>query len=490
MITKLIEYAKRYDMLPSSGAVLACVSGGADSMALLTALLELAPTFGFVVEAAHFDHKLRGEEADRDREFVTEYCEKRSIPCHVGSGDTRAYAKEHKLGIEEAARELRYAFFHELADKMTDNDISATDNADLRRDLYSEAAQITGCNAYRIAVRIATAHNSNDNAETVLLSLARGAGSRGLSGIPPVRGDIIRPLLCVTREEIEAFLLEREIPYIVDSTNKSDEYARNRIRHHVSPVIQSVNTLYLQHVLEAGELLRRDDEYLTSLAAEFLDIHGNDIPVSQINALPEAISARVVLLSAGGSLSFSHTSKVLDMCHSEHGSKIIETPHGVFIRDYDRLSFCEAHSADTFAPVEISPDTDVLIPELGLKISCRTVDSSAFSDSFYEMCQKNCSTINKSFIYFLFKKEQICGRIIVRPRSEGECISILGRNVSKSLKKLFIESKIPKRERERIPVIADDNGPLAVYGICTGARALPENGEPAIEISFTRFVDG
>ena len=459
MTTKLRAYAKRYDMLPDSGTVLVCVSGGADSMALLTALLELAPTCGFDVEAAHFDHRLRGGESDRDREFVVEYCDKLSVPCHVDRGDTRTYARDHKLGIEEAARELRYAFFRELADKLG-------------------------------VRRIATAHNADDNAETVLLSLARGAGARGLSGIPPVRGDIIRPLLCVTREEIEAFLDERRVPFIVDSTNLSDEYSRNAIRLHVSPVLRGVNNSFLQHVLESGELLRRDDKYLTHLAEDFLSVNGNEVPVSQLTMLPEAISARVILSLAGGTLPFSHVGKVLDMCLSECGSKTIETPHGAFVREYDRLSFCETPLAETFAPVEISPGTEVEIPELKLRIFCRHVDSDTFSGRIYEMCQKKDDTINKSFNYFLFKKDMICGRIIVRPRRVGDNISILGRGISKSLKKLFIENKIPKRERELIPIIADDGGPLAVYGICSGARAVPVNGEPAIEISFVRFVDG
>ena len=458
MITKLLEYAKRYDMLPGKGVVLACVSGGADSMALLTALLELAPVCSFSVEVAHFDHKLRGAESDRDREFVTEHCKRLAIPCHVGSGDTRAYAKAHKLGIEESAREMRYKFFRETTDK-------------------------TG------AHRIATAHNSDDNAETVLLSLARGAGSRGLSGIPPRRGDIIRPLLCVSRGEIEAFLDARVVPFIVDSTNMSDKYARNKIRRHVSPVLQSVNSSYSQHVLESGELLRRDDEYLFSLAADFLAIHGGYALVSQLAALPEAISSRVVLLLAGGSLPFSHVRRVLGMCGTGYGSKTIETQRGVFIREYDRLGFYASAEVETFSAVEITPGTDTELPELGFVVRCREVDYGALTDGFYGMCQKNDNTVNKSFIYFLFKKDAICGRIIVRPRLEGDNINILGRGVSKSLKKLFIENKTPKRDRGLVPVIADDNGPLAVYGMCQDARAAPEKETPIIEISFVRIVD-
>ncbi|NLB29150.1 MAG: tRNA lysidine(34) synthetase TilS, partial [Clostridiales bacterium] len=365
MITEILNYAKRCGMFPSSGTVLACVSGGADSMALLTALMELAPLCGFSVEAAHFDHRLRGAESDRDREFVTEYCKKLGVAFHVCSGDTRGYARENRLGIEAAARELRYAFFRKTAEK-------------------------TG------ASRIATAHNSDDNAETVLLNLARGAGSRGLSGIPPVRGDIIRPLLCVSRKEIEAYLESRGVPFITDSTNISDKYARNRIRRHVSRVLQSVNASYLRHVLESGELLRRDDEFLTALADEFLAAYGGSVSVSALSALPEAVSARVVLSLAGGALSFSQVRRVLDMCGEKHGTKTVETSRGSFVREYDKLSFGCASPKRTFLPVEISPGGEVEIPELGLKIFCRLVD---FGD-FYEKCHNNSDAVHISFIYF------------------------------------------------------------------------------------------
>ena len=470
MVTKLFEYAKRYGMLPGSGIIIACVSGGADSMALLTALRELAPVCGFEVHVAHVNHQLRGGESERDFMFVRDYCFEHDIRCHYKCEDTRKYAAEQRLGIEDAARRLRYTFFEHVA-----HNLRATQAADCRFD-----------------IRIATAHNADDNAETALLNLARGAGSRGLSGIPPVRTanvnnvhvgmDIIRPLLCITRAEIEEFLAERNVPFIVDSTNLTDEFNRNKIRLHVTPVMKDINSAYSRHVLEAGELLRRDDEYLTSLAEEFLKKQSGGVSASELAALPEAIASRALAYMSGGTLSYEHTQQALNMCREINGSKTYKTPGGVFYRKYDTLCFSSEACEINFSPVVLSPGEDVEIPELGLRVRCREVTAETADGSF----MKHSDTIHKSFNYFLFKKDEICGRIVVRPRFNGDKINILGRSVTKSLKKLFIEEKIPVKNRGSVPVLSDDNGSLAVVGICRSARALPTPGAPAIEIDFVR----
>ena len=205
-----IDFCEKYDMLPKSGIVLCAVSGGKDSMCLLEMLRGLAPVYGFELCCAHFNHKLRGKESDRDSAFVEAYCKERDIPCYVGSDDVSAYAEENGLGIEEAARTLRYAFLEKTADEIG-------------------------------ALCIATAHTAPDNAETLLLNLVRGSGLKGLCGIPPVRGKIIRPLLQTTGEEVLKYLEEKGIPHVEDSTNETDDYTRNRLRHRVVPELRSLN---------------------------------------------------------------------------------------------------------------------------------------------------------------------------------------------------------------------------------------------------------
>jgi tRNA(Ile)-lysidine synthase len=207
VITAGRAFAEKHDMLPKGGTILAAVSGGADSMCLLHVLINLSARYDLRIEAAHFNHMLRGDESDRDERFVLGECEKLGVPCHVGRGDVSAYARESGMGTEEAGRKLRYDFFYETAKKIG-------------------------------ASRIATAHNGDDNCETVIMNMLRGTGLTGLCGIPPVRGIVIRPLLTVTRSGIEEYLRENNIPHVEDSTNRSDDYTRNRIRHRVIPALR------------------------------------------------------------------------------------------------------------------------------------------------------------------------------------------------------------------------------------------------------------
>ena len=187
--------------------VLCAVSGGVDSMYLLHRMTALGAQRGFAVGCAHFNHGLRGAESDRDEAFVRAQCEKLGVPFYAGRGDV---ASVRGMGTEAAARELRYAFL----------------------------AQCAQAHSYDW---IATAHTADDNAETLLLNLARGCGLRGLTGIPPQRGKLLRPMLDTTRAQAEAYLTAHAIPHVEDSTNAADAYARNRVRHHAVPALESVN---------------------------------------------------------------------------------------------------------------------------------------------------------------------------------------------------------------------------------------------------------
>ena len=225
-----------YDMLPRGGAVLCAVSGGADSMCLLHLLSSLAKEGGFRVSAAHYNHSLRGAESDGDAAFVAEWCALRGIPCIVGAGDVGREAELRGLGVEETARQMRYEFLRTVADT-------------------------TGCD------RIATAHNADDNLETLLLHLVRGAGLHGLAGIPPRRGDIVRPLLTTARADIMAYLEEHHVPHVEDSTNTDEAYARNRIRRQVVPVLRQLNPRLTESAAETMGYLRADDDFLNAQAA-------------------------------------------------------------------------------------------------------------------------------------------------------------------------------------------------------------------------------
>ena len=430
-------------MLPETGKVLVCVSGGADSMCLFNVLVKLSEKCGFTIEAAHYNHNLRGEESDRDEQFVKDYCAQRGIGAHFESGDVTRYAKDNKIGIEEAARELRYDFFKRIAEKIN-------------------------------ACRIATAHNADDNAETMIMNLARGTGTLGLSGIPPKRGMIIRPILRISRDEIMRYIRDNDVPYVEDSTNSLDIYTRNMIRHEVMPVLSKINPRFTATAATAAEFLRADEEFLLKLADAFIQEHctDNTVPAEQLAELSTAISTRVIRLLHGGSLSAQHVKSVLQLCKNDSPSASISLPGMRVYREYDKVIF-GGDLPDGFEIIELTDGLIKIIPGLQIKMTCKKV---VYDDKI--------NRINKSLTSFLFKSEAICGKIIVRPRISGDTIKLYGHNGTKSLKNLFIERRIPKEKRSLIPVVADDIGVLAVYGIGMGQRAVPNNGDLTLQINF------
>ena len=208
MLCQILDTAKKYSMTETGDEVIAALSGGADSVCLLLALNELKETLGIKLSAIHVNHCLRGNESDRDEQFCRDLCGRLRIPLICGRFNVKEEAENRKISTELAARDIRYRFFQENSS----------------------------------GKKIATAHTANDNAETVIFNLARGTGTKGIAGIPPVRGNIIRPLINVTRSQIENYLKEKNQEYVTDSTNLTDDYTRNIIRHIVIPVIEQINS--------------------------------------------------------------------------------------------------------------------------------------------------------------------------------------------------------------------------------------------------------
>lgn len=234
MTSRVIEAAERFKMLRGGETVTVALSGGADSCALLCVLNELKERLGITLKACHINHNLRGEESDRDERFVRELCERLGVPLTVYSVDVRAALGKHE-SIEEAARRLRYECF----DKTT----------------------VSGG-------IIATAHTANDSAETVLMNLIRGTGTKGLSGIPPVRGSFIRPLIYCTREDTERYCTEHGIAYVTDSTNLIDDCTRNKIRHSVIPLLREFNPSFIAAVSRMTEAVGEDEAFLAEYSAK------------------------------------------------------------------------------------------------------------------------------------------------------------------------------------------------------------------------------
>lgn len=423
MNTELID---RFDMLPRSCRVLVAVSGGADSVYLLHNLLALSVGRGFSVCAAHYNHGLRGAESDRDERFTGGLCSELGVDYMVGRGDVAAYAEKNGLGTEEAARELRYAFLREAAEELG-------------------------------ADRIATAHTADDNAETLLLNLARGAGLRGLGAIPPVRGDIIRPLLTTTREEIDAYLEENSVAHVEDSTNALDDYARNRVRHFAVPALESVNAGFVRSASRAALLLREDEEYLDSLAREFIRARLEDdaLPSGELSALPPPVASRVVRLLCGAGLSEKHVASVLAIARGTERA----------FADVPGMRVEARAGALRFGAEETVSFADTPLPAEG------TVRPEGAD---FEVSVSRCENddISRGTVHsFFFNCGNICGNILCTPRRDGDRIRLAGRGCTKSVAKLFAEKRLTGRERAMTPVLRDEVGVLAVYGFGQAERA-------------------
>ncbi len=436
-------------MIKPGELVLCAVSGGADSMCLLDVLIKASAERGYKIAVMHFNHRLRGAQSDRDEGFVRQYCQKRGIAFYSGAGDVKEYAENNDMGIEEAARELRYAFFEKTAVKAG-------------------------------AARVATAHNACDNAETVIMNMARGAGLRGLCGIPPVRGIYIRPLLLCTRDKILRYLSDNNIDHIEDETNFQPVYTRNRVRLNVLPRLLSLWPGFIDSVSANSELLRKDEEFLSSMAEDFLlgaTVEGNTVRLkaTKLNELSFSISSRVIRKVASildKSLNSVHIDSILKLSASRSPSGRLSLPGGLNVyRDYADIVFStQAPENEGFREICLKPGQWTGIPELGME--------------FFLDIGVNNEKIHTSLNTLFFKKEKIYGNIIVRPRLAGDKIELLGRKGTKTIKKLFIELKIPVYERNRIPLICDEKEVLAIPGIGISSRHAAESSENALAVIF------
>lgn len=408
-------------LIESDDHIICAVSGGADSMALLWSLYLLKEKMGIRLSAAHFNHNLRGAESDADEAFVRQFCDRFDIPLFVGQGHVTAGEK----GLEAAAREARYAFFATLDGK------------------------------------IATAHTADDNAETVLMHLIRGTGLRGLGGITPMRqGKVIRPMLTVTRKEVLALLEEYYIPYRVDSSNETDDFLRNRLRHHVMPLLLKENPRLVENFAEMIDDLRGDEAALS-----YLSQAGRDVPVSQLAFMPHALRRRWLkdFLERNGvkEPERSHILLAESLVFSEKPSARADFPGGVTVaRCYDSLRVVTAGHALEAIPIAVPGVTE--------------------AGEYRILCFPAEKIINTADIFTV----TVQGEVTLRSRLPGDKMCLP--SGTKSLKKLFIDKKIPQSQRLTIPVIADEQGILGVYGIGANTAKVP-NQLPAMQFILEKI---
>lgn len=436
----IIDFIKENRLISPGQRVLCAVSGGADSMCLLHYLSENAHRLGISVCAASFDHMLRGAESASDCRFVADWCSKHGIECLTGSGDVRRRAELEGMSEEEAARASRYEFLESAAKKL-------------------------GCSV------IATAHNANDNAETMLFNLTRGGGLKGLCGIPPKRGNIVRPLLGTTRQEIEAYNAANAIEYVSDKTNASDDYTRNVLRHHVTPVLEGINPAFFEACTRTAQILREDEACLDDMARKAYDKHYRSgvFPASKLLELPKPVAMRVLRMICGRAMSFTHAQAVYAIASSsEYRSTDISGMRVVCDRGV--LYFGREYSVPESFELKIG--TRQLIPGSEFAVKSEII--------------AHCGKKNESFNILYFNYDSICGSISLTSRKPGDKIRLCGRGCTKSLKDLFSEAKLSRMERETTPVLRDERGVIAVYGFGVAERCIVRPGDKVIRVTINK----
>ncbi len=441
MRCKAIETIERYEML-RQGEVLLGLSGGADSMSLLYLLHGLQKEFGFRLKAAHVHHGLRGSEADRDEAFVRAACEKLSVPLDVLHADVAAEAAASGEGLEACGRRIRYAYFRSLAQG-----------------------------------EIATAHTADDNAETVLLHLTRGSGLSGLCGIPPVRDGVIRPLIDCTRADVERFCAENGIAYITDSSNLSDDYARNRIRHHVIPVLRELNPAFSEAVLRCGSVMRQDDFTLAQCADELLRTSKTQFGFSRsmlLNA-PQAIQDRAIR-------------KILtvQMNHVPEYRQILQS----------RAVLQDCGKAQLEAKTTICAYGDAFYfdrpasPGWVVCVDDKTVDLPFGRAELQIEFSENTQNVYKQDLTNCFCCDTIYSALFFRNRRPGDAMTRANSDCRKSFKKLMEEQGVPAPFRADVPILTDGRQIIWIEGIgCDKQFQITEKSKCIMRIRIIREDD-
>ena len=436
MLRKVEQFIDQWEMLSENDVVIVGVSGGADSVALLLILDELRKNRKFSIHVVHVNHGIRGADAAHDESYVQQLCEARGISFSCVRVDVPVYAKEQKISEEEAGREVRRNAFQKAM-----KDYNGT--------------------------KIALAHHQEDNAETFFLNLARGSKLKGLGGIYPVKGEYIRPLLCVGRKEIETFLEERNVKYCMDATNLEDTYMRNRIRNHVLPYFRDhINDKTVEHVNAAMEYLREVQGYLEEqqqIAYEaIVSKEKNAIVLKEepFGKTPEIIRKMVIrcaLAEMAGrekDLEETHIYAVALLMQKQTGRRL-DLPYGLTAKR-------------SYEGIVIGRKTKILEAENILEITlkdgaCWKYEDKTISCRIFEKPEGEVFVPKKTFTKW-FDYDIIKENVSVRTRRPGDKIVIDADYHSKKLKSFYIDEKIPSEKRDHIPVLAIDKDILWVIG--------------------------
>ena len=455
-------------MIEPGDPVCVGVSGGADSVCLLTVLTKLADKLEISREriiAVHVNHGIRGEEAERDENFVREFCDSLGVKLYVRTVDVPALAELRHATIEETGRTERYSAFEEI--------------------LHDMMTELGADEAGR--GKVAVAHNRMDNAETVIFHLVRGTGIKGVCGIPPVRGNIVRPLLDTGREDIEAYLKEQGISFVTDSTNLHMDYDRNKIRLEILPALKSINSAAEEHLTDFAKDARAIEKKISEDTERNLDqviVTHTDmlaLSVSKLYLMDDLMqksvlySAFVRISGVKKDVTGRHIIQMQKVLKGESGGRM-DLPYGFVCRkNYDVL-IIEGRRVSGMAmtPVELESDREVRLP--AGKISMRIVDINNLDADYKKKYTK------------AFDCDKIMGTLCVRLPAEGDYIVINSDGRRKSLNKLFIDLKLDRETRKNIPVVCIENEVLWAVGVRgTEHYHITKETKRAIVLEYTEL---
>jgi len=445
MFCKVRSTIERHAMLQPGASVLAAVSGGPDSMALLNILLALKEEYALNISAAHVNHCIRGSEADRDERFVREFCERHRIRVFVKRADIPNLCRLTGESVEQCARRVRYDFF-------------------------------AGIGGIQI---IATAHTLSDSFETTVFNMVRGSGMAGLCGIPALRGNIIRPLIDCSRSEVEGYCQSMGIAFVEDTSNRDTAYARNKIRLAVTPVVRSINPAFLKAHQRSRNILTSENDYLDqqaeAMAAQAKRAGGFD--AASLDGLHPALRRRTLSLilkqSGGYQPEYDQIERVETIL--AHGGKT-EIGGGLQVRcSHGMLDFPQMAPAPWVISIT---EGDYAIPAGTL-----TLRRSAVCD------ENKPSQADSDVLEYCLDADKIIGSLTAGSRKVGDKIQLTGNHITKSLKKLFNEKMIAPEKRGIITIISDDAGPVCVEGFGIAGRcACHSQTRSIITLIFRRTV--
>jgi len=432
---RVLTTIRKHQMLNKGDKVLVAVSGGPDSVALLHFLTRIKPVYDLTLHVFHLNHMIRGREADEDAQFVAEFANKLDVPSTLMSFDVPALMKREKLSLEEAAREARY----ELMDKL--------------------ASEIK-------ASKVALGHHADDQVETFIMRLIRGSGLKGLESILPVRNHYIRPFIEVSKEEIIDYINENGLEYRLDASNEDLSILRNKIRRELVPLISSYNPQFKPILLRTIEVVREDQLHLEELTSEVFDVLAETgegiarIPVQGVIAQSTALRRRLMRKCISWvktdlrGIDFKHIESILNNIEEAPAQFEFELPGNIIVfTEYEYLVFArrELFELAPVEPIRLVVPGITRVGTLGAEIDAQLTSSANLE------FERNGRVAH-------LDADKIPDELFVRTRRPGDSFKPFGMMKDKKLQDFFVDEKVPKRERDRVPIIASDGDIIWIAG--------------------------